>query len=331
MIGYSYTKIWTLPRLGESSGTSDTNWQEIWDLDVPPKIRMFLWRVCSNILPHAMELFRRHIASHPFCSRCTSDFESTAHVLMTCRGLRDIWTSPPFELDLVDEQASPWTLFQTMKQRLPREDFLVAMVIWWKAWDLLNKEVHGVEVAWQSDLVGWSRNFLHLYHESKILLPHEAMEVLPSIWKPPDPGFIKVNVDVAFPTNADFIRVAMVARDSRGVTIWWARSEVVGRPQPSEGEAMAVIFGVNQAIRQGWDKAIIEIDCLPVFRYLMRQSSSLVSFGAILDACFTLSCHFRSLLFSFVKRSGNPQAHTIATDSNSVFSEGAFFPAHLME
>lgn len=39
------------------------------------------------------------------------------------------------------------------------------------------------------------------------------------IWVPPNPGVVKVNVDVAFPEKEDFIRVAMVARDDRGVTI----------------------------------------------------------------------------------------------------------------
>ena len=26
-------------------------WRKLWQLNVPPKVRMFLWRACSNILP----------------------------------------------------------------------------------------------------------------------------------------------------------------------------------------------------------------------------------------------------------------------------------------
>lgn len=137
--------------------------------------------------------------------------------------------------------------------------------------------------------------------------------MLPSIWVPPDPGSSNFNVDVALPENADFIRVAMVARDARGVTIWWARRKVVVRPQPSEGEAIAVVFGVNQAIQQGWERVTTETDCLPVHRYLLHRSSSLVSFGAVPDACFVSCSYFRSLLFSFVGRLGNSHAPAIAT------------------
>lgn len=140
-----------------------------------------------------------------------------------------------------------------------------------------------------SDIVAWSREYLALYQDAQTK-PFPAVSVpLPSVWVPPDPGSIKVNVDVAFPAGSDFIRVGMVARNAQGVTIWWARKDIIGRPQPSEGEALAVIFGVNTAISHGWRSVIIESDCLSVFRYLTCLSCPLVSFGATLDACFELS------------------------------------------
>lgn len=107
--------------------------------------------------------------------------------------------------------------------------------------------------------------------------------------------------------------------------------EIVGRPQASDAEALAVSFGLHMALHQGWDRVIIETDCLSVFHDLSPKSSYLISFGVVLDACFALSSRFSSLLFSFVKRSGNVHAHDIVTASNLVHAEGAFFPASLME
>lgn len=46
----------------------------------------------------------------------------------------------------------------------------------------------------------------------------------------------------------------MVSRNANGITIWWARNDIVGRPQPSEWEAMAVVFGIHTAIRHGWTR-----------------------------------------------------------------------------
>lgn len=99
----------------------------------------------------------------------------------------------------------------------------------------------------------------------------------------------------------------------------------MGRPHPSEGEALVASFGVQTAAQQGWRRVIIETDCLPVHRYLSHHSSPLVSFGAILDFCFEAKASFDSLSFAFVKRSGNSYAHSIATDSNLLWSEGAFY------
>lgn len=77
----------------------------------------------------------------------------------------------------------------------------------------------------------------------------------------------------------------MVARDSPSEVIWWARKVIPGRPQPSEGEALAVLHGIQIAAEKAWSQVIVEMDCLPVHRYLTRESCRFVSFGAVLDAC----------------------------------------------
>lgn len=318
------------PGLGAPSGEQRVKWAEICRLELPPKIRLFLWRACKNILPHAAELTRRHVSSNPYCVHCKVAIETTSHVLMECHGLREIWAAAPFRLSPSGSHDSPWMLFCKLKNAVFREDLLLAMVIWWKTWELRNKEVHGVEDGAPPDLLSWARAYLAMYMASQTTTPPAAKEVLPTVWKPPDPYFVKVNVDVAFPANSDCIRVGMVARNARGVTIWWSKREIPSRPQPSEGEALAVVFGLHTVLQQRWDRVILKTDCLPVHRYLISNSSSLVSFGAILDACFVLRSSFTSLLFSFVKRSGNSHAHAIVTASNLVASEGAFFPTSLM-
>lgn len=94
---------------------------------------------------------------------------------------------------------------------------------------------------------------------------------------------------------------------------------------------MAVLFGVQTAYHHGWSDVTIETDCFPVFRYLSNKSSGLVSFGAILDACFCFLPCFSKLSFSFVRRSGNSLAHSIVTASNLPYSEGPFLPSIFVE
>lgn len=148
---------------GASSGESDINWSEIWNLNLPPKIRLLIWRACRNILPHAVELSRRHVSTNPFCIHCSS--ESSRFVVG----------------------------FAKYGQVLP--------------------------------LV-----FLLLKNT-------------------PRPG--------------------LCSNSSRN------SSKIVGRPRPSDGEALAVVYGVHRALQQGWRRVIVETDCHPVFRYLHQESSFL--------------------------------------------------------
>lgn len=81
-----------------------------------------------------------------------------------------------------------------------------------------------------------------LFHTSQVKPPPPppppppSATVQPNIWIPADPGTVKLNVDVALPEGFEFVRVGMVARNARGVTIWWARKELAGRPQLSDGD-----------------------------------------------------------------------------------------------
>lgn len=144
-------------RRGEGSGVDSEEWQGIWKLQLPPKVKMFLWRVCKNIFPYAVELYRRHILNNPFCTRCNSDAETFAHVILKCRGLQDVWSNPPFCIYEVDENAQPWAIYKLFQKKLSKENFLLAMMLWWRMWELRNKEVHGELEGVGSDLVTWAK------------------------------------------------------------------------------------------------------------------------------------------------------------------------------
>ena len=58
-----------------------TFWRKMWRLNVPPKVRMFLWRVCSNILPTRENLNRRRVQVDPTCGMCCQKPKSVGHLL----------------------------------------------------------------------------------------------------------------------------------------------------------------------------------------------------------------------------------------------------------
>ena len=51
-------------------------WKVIWHLNIPPKIRIFAWRVCKNGLPTMLNLRSRGLNISGFCLLCDKEMES---------------------------------------------------------------------------------------------------------------------------------------------------------------------------------------------------------------------------------------------------------------
>lgn len=124
----------------------------------------------------------------------------------------------------------------------------------------------------------------------------------PSIWHLPSVGFIKINVDAAFPLSSDHFYVGLIARDANSRCLWWYRRSFWIRLRPIDGEAMPILFGVRAAKNHGWSNVYWNLIGLHLVQVLQNASSSMsfYSFGALLEECLALNTSFQSLTFSFV-------------------------------
>lgn len=73
------------------NGTDGKAWRELWQLRIPPKVRMFVWRARRGILPAQAKLYRRKLSLTPFWPRCSSTPETFQHAILECRGLLYLW------------------------------------------------------------------------------------------------------------------------------------------------------------------------------------------------------------------------------------------------
>ena len=56
-------------------------WKSVWSLNSPPKVRNFLWRECSNILPTRHNLRKKKMQIDPICAVCQQQSETVKHIL----------------------------------------------------------------------------------------------------------------------------------------------------------------------------------------------------------------------------------------------------------
>jgi hypothetical protein len=75
-------------------GCQDTgkgfNWLPIWKLECPLKVKMLIWRISHDSLPHRINLVRRGMDLDPICPTCNRLNEDGAHLFLKCKKIKKI-------------------------------------------------------------------------------------------------------------------------------------------------------------------------------------------------------------------------------------------------
>ncbi|KAL5789780.1 hypothetical protein ACOSQ2_004668 [Xanthoceras sorbifolium] len=71
-----------------NSGSQDP-WKTIWRVNLPSKIKLFLWKACRGWLPTFQVLQRRHMQVPVCCPCCGLTCETIQHSLWFCKSLSE--------------------------------------------------------------------------------------------------------------------------------------------------------------------------------------------------------------------------------------------------
>lgn len=69
-----------------------TFYRQLWQLKVPTKIKITLWRFASNYVPTFHNLQIKRISTNANCPKCASSQEPTTHILLACPFALNIWS-----------------------------------------------------------------------------------------------------------------------------------------------------------------------------------------------------------------------------------------------
>jgi hypothetical protein len=128
----------------DNPGSSDTTlvthiWNTIWSLQVPMKIRHFLWCACHESLLTRKNLHHRHVQANPRCLSYTVSVKSTLHALWQCNSLNEIWLAVPWGGQLkTDQHLDFMELMQCCIRLLYTSDLQLFAVITWSIWNRQN-------------------------------------------------------------------------------------------------------------------------------------------------------------------------------------------------
>ena len=195
-------------------------WKEIWQMQVPPKIKIFLWRACRNALPTKQALMRRKIIEDPMCEICKQTVEEPIHALWSCPKLDEVWSNQGIwgfrcEVGFTSVKELPLWMVEEGKSLE-----LLAFTAW-SVWNQRNKARLNLQAISLHQVTAQSRVKLEQYradlHVSEVQVGRNSSGG--NSWGAPPVGFMKVNFDGAISGVSRLSGVGVVIRDSGGVVL----------------------------------------------------------------------------------------------------------------
>ncbi|KAL7193561.1 hypothetical protein ACSBR2_025213 [Camellia fascicularis] len=193
---------------GSSTDWSAKEWKFAWSLNLPPKLKHFIWRIYHNALATKQNLWRRRCAHSAVCPICLSEVKTIEHLLFGCEWAKRVWfgSGVGFRCDDLD-LGTIWSCFGKLIASLGSasegRNTLCSMVwVAWCIWKTRNEYIFNhipvdpivviatakrVEAEFLATCADASTSSETLAG-AQCLVPH---------WVPPPSGIWKINCDSA--------------------------------------------------------------------------------------------------------------------------------------
>lgn len=106
----------------------------LWKLKIPGYIKHFLWKVCYDILPIKLNLYKRLVLKNPTYPICNKEDEIVIHALWACLAASDVWGDTSFKRKWPNIAPSFWQLWTKMVDKLPPQELELSVTIFEQLW-----------------------------------------------------------------------------------------------------------------------------------------------------------------------------------------------------
>ena len=289
-------------------------WVDLWGLNASPKVRHFLWRLCTNSLPVRGLLKHRHLINDDSCPWGCGEQETTYHAIFGCPRISSLWTDSGCaalcDVTGVDTICDLLLSWRNVEAKVKVKGAFLAWCIWGERNYLVfhNKSTPAnVLMARVDRLVDDQGKYAEkIYPLRRSIIPSS-----PRHWIAPPEGVMKINVDACLAVEG-WVGLGVIARSSAGDTLFAAVRHVRACWTAEVAEAKAVAMAVRLGLSHGLKDVILESDCQVVINRLSKNAIFLSDLDGVLSDILSACASFHSLVWSHVKREGNFVAHHLA-------------------
>ena len=257
----------------EASTSSDEKfksfWRNIWQLRVPNKVKIFLWRACTDALPTKVNLQKRKVVDNSVCNLCQKASEDTFHAVWGCDTVQSVW-QPSFAW-LQNQNNQLKTISDLVGIVLSGSARLdVFAMVAWSVWCYRNK------IRCNEQTVPVNRVFdttVVILTEFQQKFPGHGpkLKQSPARWKPPATGELKANFDGAVFVDTGEAGIGVVIQNEFGEVMATLSEKIALPPSVETLELLAARRAAVFAVELGLQKISFEGDAEGVIKALLQR------------------------------------------------------------
>ncbi|KAH9763516.1 reverse transcriptase domain-containing protein [Citrus sinensis] len=298
------------------SNQNPSQWNIIWKLLLPEKVKIFLWRAAKNLLPTAENLRKKRVMQEATCPICKKEIESTTHALLFCKFARKVWRYSSLGIDLKTENFPDviTLLHHSYHHHSNLNGELVASFLW-VIWNARNNWLFKGKCDDPSRLIAKAMSTADCVKRIKQPEQNFSLELTSmqqSQWSPPSEDWVKVNVDAAMDEQNNLAGLGAVIRNYRGEVVAAAVNTIKSFGDVEMYEAKAALWGIQAAIKAGASSIILESDSKRVIELINSKQSTLTELCWVIFDILEAKKSFQNFKAQHVGRTCNTLAHDLA-------------------
>jgi hypothetical protein len=314
---------------GEAGSSSSRElsmfWKNLWSTQVAPKVKLFAWRACRNIVPTKTKLFEKGLTATSSCSWCMEEAETIDHVLWSCEFAQKVWKAssvklPPIyatNLSFVDLLAC---LFKDLQFPLVE----ICITTAWSLWKARNEMIWEDKVSNAADVaLRAAENAMNFLEAGNVeaLAPHAREVMDQQRWVPPNRGDFKLNIACQWQGTQRRAGMGILIRNHEGKVMAAMQStiDIVGEIDQVHAKLML------QAMKFARDIGLMRVNMegcwRGLFTLLKAGGPCLMSHGVLVDDICCLTKDFQFISFNCIHANCNRAAQALATEALSSLSE----------
>ncbi|WJX93691.1 hypothetical protein P8452_75185 [Trifolium repens] len=295
------------------------NWNLVWNIKAPPKVKNLIWRICRRCLSTRVRLRDKGVDCVQVCALCNIDNEDSEHVFFKCPSSQNVWNMAGF-LQVVTNAINNSTNIQSIMfqilQQLSKDDTAVFACTLWSIWKQRNNKIWNNVIDAQNFVFSRAVNMLQEWKAVRDIAskPDSATKAtVVRAWCKPMTGRVKCNIDASFPTNSNKVGIGMCIRDEHGVFILAKTECYTPRSEVHIGEALGLLSALNWVHELQLGPVDFELDSKRVVDSFHSLAHDYSEFGVLIDHCKSIfSNYYSNSSVEFVRRQANEVAHNLA-------------------